>query len=713
MTANYITLPPVEGSFVEGRDGTQNVPTSAPVTVFSAYTAPNNNAPATVAATAKATVTGRDDDTFTFHKIGEGGILDVDETSGAVTLAANRPTGGNNQDYMITVEFRAAENAVHSRLTLTVKHQMIRPITSTHSQAFQSRSQCHPGAQQNGQTLLEIEMAPGEEGSDWNGSGQCSYLAFGRHDRVGRDDTVPKSIIRTVQTTDGLNLSNRGNNEHIVGVNSNRFTYTADRHTLSIVIAYNDQGPGDHITEAFLRTIYVVFPGVPKLEVALENTSGAGITKPLTVYVAAAGDNVVASLNVSGGTGGYTYTGNALESTGALAVNNAGKISVPSTVVPAEFPGTTFKYEVAVNDAGTNAGVTAERKVILTLQYIKTSGPLAAAAVLATPLFADNTTFYGAAGVALTAAINVAEIAPSGGIPPYNYEIVGNNANLGISGATGNNVQVQLKINDTPGTGAAAERAVTVKVTDTGDTANNVAVAEKEVIVRVSFVEVAAHANLVVENGGNDIGSDFVVVRPASQTGAVAVADKVAVADASLSESTDEAADGLSFVSAGDGTLEIDSNQNPPTGNTLSIVLIATDGNGDNTDTAAVKAQKAARQDRLYTVSVRYVPSIEARVEDSGNALIAAVVELTVIAGNHFVGSVSVSGGVSDTYTYTPTALNGSENLEVDADGSIKIPTGLTPLPGDGRSITVAIAVNDQTPPMTAAKPPPPMCKSR
>ena len=50
VTANYITLPPVAGGFVEGRDGNTAVPTSAPVTVYSKKTAPNTPAPATVAA---------------------------------------------------------------------------------------------------------------------------------------------------------------------------------------------------------------------------------------------------------------------------------------------------------------------------------------------------------------------------------------------------------------------------------------------------------------------------------------------------------------------------------------------------------------------------------------------------------------------------------------------------------------------------------------
>ena len=714
VTANYITLPPVEGSFVEGRDGTQNVPTSAPVTVFSAWTPHGTNAPATVAATAKATVTNRESDTFTFHEIGTGdNKLEVHETSGAVMLQANRPNAGNNQDYVITVEFRAAADAVASRQTLTVKHQYITAIDSTHPQAYQSRSQCHPGNQRNGQSLLEIEMAPGEEGSDWVASGQCSYLAFGRNDRVGRNDSVPTGIIRSVHASDGLNLSNRGNNEHIVGVNNNRFTYTADRHTLSIVIAYNDDGPGDHITEAFLRTVYVVFPGVPKIAAVLEDASGAdaAITKPLTVYVGDtdASAKVVASVKASGGAGSYTYTGTRtggdnmalLLVTTAESNNIANQIAVPAGFVAKVSPGDNFQFEVAVDDTGNNAGVTTPAKVTLTLQYIKTSGPLQAEAAYITPDIADaaNTTYYGAKGEALGAAVNVANIAPSGGIPNYSFAIEEDSSNpaanseLEISGS-GNTRVVRLKSGATPSaaTSEARRRMITVRVSDTGDVGNSIPVETVDVVVSVNFVEVTAHADLVVENGGTGIGSDFVVVRPTTQSDAVAVADKVAVADASLSESTTEAADGLSFVSAANGTLEIDSDANPPTGKTLSIVLIATDG--------TATPQAAARQDKTYTVSVRYVPAIAAEVQDSSGARIAAVVELTVLQGvqpAHVVGKIAASGGVTNSYTYAPTAVSGSENLQVDANGDIRIPTGVSPLPGDGRTITVEIAVDDAT----------------
>ena len=720
VTANYITLPPVAGGFVEGRDGNTAVPTSAPVTVYSKKTAPNTPAPATVAATATAVVDGRSGDTFTFHKVGDGGDLRVDENTGAITVIARRPAGGNFDLHTITVEFSAAINAVNSRQTLTVRHQMVEPIASSPN-GLNSRSQCHQGIAQGyppnrsnpDGTLITVLLHPKEEESVYAPpNSQCSYFAFAPNRFTGQSPAppYPSNIVRTSRDASGLQLFVVNGSTHGVRLVGTPPTFTAEDLTLSIVIVYKDEGAGGHVVDEFLQTIYVVFPGVPKLEAALETPAGAAIDKPLTVYVAAADASakLVATVKASGGEGdGYSYAGTRADGDShqtPLEVNTDGEIFIPAGFEPLVSPGTKFEFEVAVDDTGgdaTRRGATPQRKVILTVQYIKTSGPLMAEAVYETPNIyeASSTTFYGAKGVKLSSALNVASITPRGGIPNpnYNFEIQEDSSNpaanseLEISG-TGNERVVRLKggaSGATPSaeTSEARRRVITVRVTDTGDVGNSIQPGTIDVVVSVNFVEVTAHANLVVENGGNDIGSDFVVVRPASQTGAVAVADKVAVADASLSESTDEAADGLSFVSAGDGTLEIDSGENPPTGKTLSIVLIATDG--------TTTPQAAARQDRLYTVSVRYVPSIEARVEDSDNALIAAVVELTVIAGNHFVGSVSVSGGVSDTYTYTPTALNGSENLEVDADGNIRIPTGLTPLPGDGRSITVNIAVDD------------------
>ena len=434
----------------------------------------------------------------------------------------------------------------------------------------------------------------------------------------------------------------------------------------------------------------------------MQTPSGSAITKPLTVYTGETDSTtpakVVATVKASGGGGdGYSYEGTALGGTPSLDLDASnGKISVPAGVVAVTTPGTNFQLEVTVNDTGGDAArrnATPPRKVTLTLQYIRTSGSLAVALDIETHAVADaaNTTFYGAKGRELGSALNVATIRPSGGIPPYVFEVVGNTvaANLDISGADNTRV-VRLKSAATPSAaGAAARRLITMRVSDTGDVANGQAVQTTLISVTVNFVEVEPHADLVVENGGTTIGTDFVVVTSTTETGAVAVADKVAVAGASLSESTDETADGLSFVGAGNGTLEIDAGANPPTGKTLSIVLIASDG--------TATPQEAARQDRLYTVSVRYVPAIEAEVRSTTDAVLGNtdVVELTVVAGNHLVGKVVPSGGVGGTYSY---ALTPNTHLEVNATtGEIRIKADTTPVAGVGLSITVDIAVDDDS----------------
>ena len=707
VRVNYIALPEVEGSFVEGRDGEQKVSDSLPVTVYSAFS--GGNAPATVAATAKATVTGTEN-TFTFHKVGDGGKLVVDENSGAVMLQPNRPSGGNFDIHVITVLFSAAANAVSSQQTLTVRHQMIRPIISG-QRGIQSLPECHPGNQINGDggqnaTQITVPLWVREEGYQYRPSGRCNtYFAFAQKNATAGGTG---GLTYTTRDADGLVVRD-GGNEIQVGVVNGQYDYTAETNTLSIVIVYSDVGPGSHVTDDFLRTVYLVLPGVPKLEAVLEDASGADaeITKPLTLIVAGSGNPVVASVKASGGeTGNYDYTGAALEGTGELEVNAQGKILVPSSIEPVVRPGTTYKYEVSVDDTGgddARRNATGTRKVTLTLQYIKSSGPLAAAAVIETSPIADtaNTTFYGEASKALTTPINVADIAPTGGIPPYNYEVEGDNTaagHLGISGTSGNNIKVQITVGDTPGaaSGTAADRIVTVKVSDTGDTANSVAPTERTLIIRAKFVEVAPHGALKVPDPDSpaDLGTDFVVVRPASETEIVKIGDTV---DETTTPSNPTfkltliAANGLLF-NGEDAILEIAATSNPPTGQLLTAELRGSDGEAT--------PQAAARLDKLYTISVRYVPEIEAEVLSTTDATLSNtdVVELTVAAGTQLVGKVSASGGVGGIYSYTPTpAENGGTNLAVDADGNINIIAGTIPVAGDGLSITVNIAVDDDS----------------
>ena len=745
VTANYITLPPVEGSFVEGRDGTQNVPTSSPVIVYSAHTPHGTNAPATVAATAKATVGTRTSDTFTFHKIGTGGKLEVHQTSGAVMLQAARPEGpnqGNYEDHVITVEFRAAANAVNSQLTLTVRHQMVQGIISG-QQGMTSRSQCHPNITQPNPpnfansrgTEITVILPTAEEGTVYSYPSQCGYFVNSPNGRTGHSPVPPggQIIVRTGQDANGLELYSSGGDTRVRLIGgftpSNPPAYTADRQTLSIVISNTNTGPSEHVVPAFLQTVYVVLPGVPKLNAVLEDASGAdaAITKPLTVYVGDtdASAKVVASVKASGGEGTeYSYTGTRTggDDTALLLVTTAdsneiaNRIAVPAGFVAKVSPGTEFRFEVAVNDTGGNAarrGATPERKVILTLQYIKTSGPLQAEAAYTTPDIADaaNTTYYGAKGEALGAAVNVANIAPSGGIPNYSFAIEEDSSNpaanseLEISGS-GNTRVVRLKSGATPSaaTSEARRRVITVRVTDTGDVGNSIPVETVDVVVSVNFVEVETHGDLTVEDaGGNNLGTDFVVVTSGVSAQDVVLAPAASVYPERPTRRQDLGREagvvsevshhGLRFNSNG---LVITANT-PLEGQTLSVVVQATDG-ATSQPTAA--AQAAARQDQTYTISVRYVPAIAAEVLSTTNAALSNtdVVELTVVAGTQLVGKVAASGGVGGTYSYTPTpAQAGGTNLAVDADGNINIIAGTNPVAGDGLSITVNIAVDDDS----------------
>ena len=739
VTANYITLPPVVGSFVETRgDGTKNVPTSAPVTVFSFYTFPPQNlAPATVVATAKATLTGRDGDTFTYHRVGGADTFSVDENTGAIEIKSRRPNNGDVDQHLVTVEFRAAANAVATRQTLTVRHQMIRSIASGVN-ALSTPFSCYrnvlpqpnPPNRGNGiGTQITVILPPGEEGTQYSPGG-CSYFVNLPNRFVGIDPAPPggNRIARTGQDASGLEVYSAGSDTRVRLVGTPP-TFTAEDITLSVVVANTHTGPGGHVVPALLQTVYVVFPGVEKLEAVLEDSSGAdaAITKPLTVYVGDtdASAKVVASVKASGGEGTeYSYTGTRTggDDTALLLVTTAdsneiaNRIAVPAGFVAKVSPGTEFRFEVAVNDTGGNAarrGATPERKVILTLQYIKTSGPLQAEAAYTTPDIADaaNTTYYGAKGEALGAAVNVANIAPSGGIPNYSFAIEEDSSNpaanseLEISGS-GNTRVVRLKSGATPSaaTAEARRRVITVRVTDTGDVGNSIPVETVDVVVSVNFVEVETHGDLTVEDaGGNNLGTDFVVVTSGVSAQDVVLAPAASVYPERPTRRQDLGREagvvsevshhGLRFNSNG---LVITANT-PLEGQTLSVVVQATDG-ATSQPTAA--AQAAARQDQTYTISVRYVPAVAAEVLSTTDAALSNtdVVELTVVAGTQLVGKVSASGGVGGIYSYTPTpAQAGGTNLAVDADGNINIIGGTIPLAGDGLSITVNIAVDDDS----------------
>ena len=388
----YIALPPVVGSFVDGRDGTP-VPTSAPVTVFSFYTFPPQVlAPATVVATAKATVTGRENDTFTFHRIGGADTFTVDENTGAITLKSRRPANGNVDQHLVTVEFRAAENAAATRQTLTVRHQMLRSIGSGIN-ALSSRSQCFgsvtqpnpPNRGNNGGTEITVILPPGVEGTQYSyPSNQCDYFVNAANRFIGVDPAPPggNRIARVGQDASGLEVYSAGSDTRVrlagQGAGNTQYpTFTADRQTLSVVIANTHTGPGGHVIPALLQTVYVVFPGVRPITATLKDAGGNAVSGEVRVEQLNAARVVVARVEASGGAdGGLTYEGEAINGSPALEVNaNNGEIAIPASIEPVTGDGKTITFAVSVVDSGTHHETTPNPRFTLTLVYVKPDIP--------------------------------------------------------------------------------------------------------------------------------------------------------------------------------------------------------------------------------------------------------------------------------------------------------------------------------------------------
>ena len=380
----YIALPPVEGSFVDGRNVTQAVSDSQPVTVYSKYSL--DPAPLTLAAVAKGTVGTRTNDNFTFRKIG-GGILLLDEDSGEITVPSRRPQSGERDTHIITVEFSALTNAVASRETLTVVHQMVRPIISFPN-GFQSQASCgtpqvNSNANNPAGSLITVILPAREEGTEYSRPSGCNFFAFGQDRRIHIDQPqlgYNFGFARSVPIADGLEVFvNRTNNpsEHAVRLAGNPPTYTAGTLTLSIVIAYDGRGPAAHVIDTFLRTVYVVFPGVRPITATLKDAGGNVVSGEVRVEQLNAARVVVARVEASGGAdGGLTYEGEAINGSPALEVNaNNGEIAVPASIEPVTGDGKTITFAVSAVDSGTHHETTPNPRFTLTLVYVKPDIP--------------------------------------------------------------------------------------------------------------------------------------------------------------------------------------------------------------------------------------------------------------------------------------------------------------------------------------------------
>ena len=149
------------------------------------------------------------------------------QTSGAVMLQAARPEGpnqGNYEDHVITVEFRAAANAVNSQLTLTVRHQMLKTIISG-AQGMTSRTQCYSGVTQpagnnqatGGGTQIVVVLPTAEEGTAYSLPNQCDHFVNAENSRTALDpNRAGFRLVRTARDASGLELYPFGGDDYRV-----------------------------------------------------------------------------------------------------------------------------------------------------------------------------------------------------------------------------------------------------------------------------------------------------------------------------------------------------------------------------------------------------------------------------------------------------------------------------------------------------------------
>ena len=393
----------------------------------------------------------------------------------------------------------------------------------------------------------------------------------------------------------------------------------------------------------------------------------------------------VASVSASGGVGDYIYNGISVAGE-TLEVDADGAIYIPATLSPLPLSGRQITFAVEVNDVGADDSATAPFRASLTLTYI--SEPLllevsdAEGNVVPGGDFRSRATAYFyhqdfrgglTTPIALSEEITLATLSASDGIAPYAYAKTGAGGGLIVRGdavliSAGHPVRLQ-----------DSDIVLTARAEDSG-------VRVGMLTVRAKIKGVAPLLNLPgvvlseltilpdVENG------EIVIVRTAAPLSRDAVLTV-----------------GLNGVALSKESGDLEFSGAPPTvylpsgatldGRALSIVIRGSDGEGT--------PEKRARLDRLYTVTVRAVRKITAEMIAAGGDSIAGAI--TIVGGGGgvrtYAASVSASGGFGN-YTYAGLSVAG-KTLEVNSSGEIYIPASVSPLAGDGRTITFAVQTDD------------------
>ena len=410
---------------------------------------------------------------------------------------------------------------------------------------------------------------------------------------------------------------------------------------------------------------------VDEIAAALVNRGGSPIHVGVqSVTVFGAGSVFVASVQAEGGVGAYTYAGSQVAGA-TLHLDADGVVFIPATLSPTTGDGLTLTFAIDTNDSGDDSAPTDSVRLTITVKYVREEArdlELAVQNTDATPL-TSAPQLYRLAGLATDALIDVALLVPDGGVGNYTYRHEG-----APNGLVVNLNKVQIPV-------GAVARSGEIKVTAVVESNENAIGYTLSVTVTARFNPVEPHALAIAPvpnrpdvlrfNGLETLltseasAEDVVLANPLTATGAT-----------------------LSLVEPGSG-LDFVNNQliivggTEPLAQTLSLQVLATDGEGD--------AQKRARTDASLTVQIRYIPTIKAGLSRA-DALVVAPVTITNNGGASLaVATVSVGGGVGG-YVFAASAATGT-SLHLDSNGVLYIPASLQP-PSHTSPLTITMSLS-------------------
>ena len=693
IDVDYILDPGLSGQ-VQNLDGTEA--TSTPII----YRLAGNAAPSPQGLATGLKVAGQRGDSSNYQYAIEGTDpnpdgLSVDASSGVISIVASQtPDSDANKVRLLTVKISGNRNGSPSEALVTVS-VIFRAVNEISGQGFQIQSNDRCSIPRIGGSTFQRNVLPlAEEGTEYSHTTACQFFtlidesrgSFGFRGGSGGFDK------RVVGTPNGLRVDQRGTDLRIQ-LSSQPVLYTAERLTLDIVIAYNDNGPAKDLTAEHRKTIEIVLPGVPSVDAVLNDEGGNAIADIAAIEKRGPGNLSVFVGNIvaSGGDGNLAIVKDATDG-GDLGIDNNGQVYIPDSVQPAAGAGNQLHLLVNINDDGANSGLTKQKQLRIEVDYILQLGLAGQTQDLEDNNVSGEHVVYRQAGVAVpTEGLTVVKVVGERGTSPYTYAVEGDasGSKLVLHTASGS---VAIAANETASNQLLE---LTVRISDN---ASPPATALHTVSIR--FNSVAPHADLTRELAAGvtqNSAGEYVVAQDGAQTQSFQVLTKIKSDEGAAVNRIGTDPIELQYVFntfSDEGNLKIGGNT-APTGQTLSFQVVATDGNGEDDDSAEVKAQKTARQDRTFDIAVRYLSHLQTpTLQDTNDAdidLSSAVLVTAAGGASVYVGDIAASGGTGE-YTFGKDATTGG--LTVSPAGQVYLRSDAVPT-SEGAAFAITVNVND------------------